>query len=233
LQRDIWRKDYVLAGVVLDALVPCLKISDQCCVRFAAALGREVVERTLARFPHDKPVTKAAPIVLKHCLVRSSKVAKEELCRMRQSLSFCGTCRSHFYEYSLYVNSTLEHAIAQTVEGGFGAGPGGPYGSYLRGTVAERSLSPSGDTRFWFGDAVAERFRNGGSEEEVKKRGSGGDLSHALAAAAAVAAGEQPVALSSEGVSEIYYAKHHEDEEQAKLRRTSEADLRQVNKCRE
>ena len=67
----------------------------------------------------------------------------------------------------------------------------------------------------------------------MKKRGSGGDLSHALAAAAAVAAGEQPVALSSEGVSEIYYAKHHEDEEQAKLRRTSEADLRQVNKCRE
>ena len=86
----------------MDCLVPCLKASDQCCVRFVSAQGREVVERTMARFPHDTPCMKAGALVLKHCLIRSARVAKAELCRMRQSLCFCGRCRAHFFEHELY-----------------------------------------------------------------------------------------------------------------------------------
>ena len=109
------------------------------------------------------------------------------------------------------VNSSLEHAISQTAEGGFGAAPGGPYGSYIRGTVAERSLVPSGDTVFWFGEHVAERFHRG--EDEEKKN---------------ITPPSDDQFLSPDELARRRHEALLADDRWTKLRKTSEADYRQV-----
>ena len=169
------------------------------------------------RFPLDTPVCKHAPLVLNHCIVRSARVAKAELARMRQSLCFCGSCRAHFYDHKLYVNGSLQHAIRHTTSAGFGAAPGGPYGSYLRGTVAERSLVPSGDVTFWFGHATVERFRKGFGIERNQKRKELSRFDFTTG---------RP--FTSEELSEQRRIAEVEEERKEKLKRTGIADFRQL-----
>jgi hypothetical protein len=91
-----------MTSIVLGILLPAVKLSDQVCMRFAAAGGREVVRNILERFSEDIEINAIVPEVLKHSLVKSSHSAKHELVRMRRALHFCHQCRYRYYQHGLF-----------------------------------------------------------------------------------------------------------------------------------
>jgi len=178
LQREMWLKDFMLASIVLNILEPAVRQSDQVCMRFSAAGGREIVKNILDRFGDDLEITQIVPLVLKQAIVRSAGSAKHELVRMKRALDFCHHCRHRYYQHGLFgthhphlcldahASDVVNHVDTNSV---FDR----PGQDLSNATDIERSMVPSGDTTFWFGPAVVGRYRRGernGLSATSKKR---------------------------------------------------------------
>mmetsp|Transcript_42356 Transcript_42356/g.95833 ORF Transcript_42356/g.95833 Transcript_42356/m.95833 type:complete len:453 (+) Transcript_42356:154-1512(+) len=156
LELPLWKADFLVSGLALRVLAPCLEGSDQVCVRFCASSGREVCHKLLDRLKDDKDIRLLVPKVLRFAHVRSALVAKQELVRMRRSLRFCQSCRPKYFQYGLFgkhhphlcfdddANDVPDRWFVNPV---FDR-PGTDCGNDC---ALERSLVPSGDTHFWFG----------------------------------------------------------------------------------